>query len=49
MQSVAPLAGVAAPVIVALLRKRSLCENDDLDVVESGDAKAEAAKKAHYK
>lgn len=36
-------AGVAAPVIVALLRKRCLCKNDDLEVVESGDAKAEAA------
>jgi hypothetical protein len=36
-------AGVAAPVIVALLRKKSLCKNDDLEVVESGDAKAEVA------
>jgi hypothetical protein len=35
-------AGVAAPVIVALLRKKSLCKNDDLEV-ESGDAKAEVA------
>jgi hypothetical protein len=36
-------AGGAAPVIVALLRKRELCKNHDREVAESGDAKAEVA------
>jgi hypothetical protein len=35
-------AGVVAPVIVALLRKKDLCQNDNLEVVEPGDAKEAA-------